>query len=56
MIFKIFREEFSYKRLLGMSLKRRGERIFQRAEWNTKKHGLENRKHIAVFGTVRKSA
>lgn len=55
MIKESFMEEVRYKRLLGLSLKRRRERLFQRAEWHIKKHVVENRKQIAVFGTMRKS-
>ena len=51
MILNILREEFSYKRLLGLSLKRRGERIFQRAEWNTKSMNWKTENNYQVKKT-----
>lgn len=44
MIKESFLKEFIYKRLLGLSLKKRGGKIFQREEWNIKKQKVGNRK------------
>lgn len=45
MIKESFREDFRHKRLLRLSLKKRGERIFQRAQWDIKsmEWKIENR-------------
>lgn len=51
MIFKSSERGSGIKKVLGMSLKRRGERIFQRAEWNTKSMDWKTETHCCVWNS-----